>query len=316
MSGQIMTKDFPHFVLAGAPKSGTTSLHRYLAQHPSVFFPPGKKEPLFFCGYKASFTGPGSASLNRNMVTNHREYEALYSAAEPGMTTGDASTDYLACPEAPGNIMSWNPDARIIILLRNPVKRAYSEHMHLVRDRLEQHSFMASLELESERRRQGYIPLFRHLERGLYHEGVTRYLSAFGPDRVKILLHEDFTLSPQDTVDDVLRFIGLEPIRVDVADRYNVSGVPRWPWLQSMFVRFRHSDDNGIAKRIVRSVTNKRFRQAIRKFYMSHSLSTADGPTPEELRYLREYYADDVRRLGILLNRDLDHWLSPDGGRT
>lgn len=305
-----MKKSYPHFVITGAPKAGTTSLHRYLVQHPAVFFPQGKKEPLFFCGYPPSFSGPGSDALNRSMVTRPEDYEALFATAEASMVTGDASTDYLACSEAAANIKAWNPDARIIIVLRNPVDRAYSEHMHLVRDRLETHSFREALELESERRRQGYIPLFRHRERGLYHDSVVRYQALFGPERVKILLHEDFTRSPQDTVNDVLRFLGLEPVSLDVSGRYNVSGKPRWPWLQSLYVRFRQSDDQGQVKRLARLLSSGRVRQAIRGFYLARNLKATEGPTTEATTLLQDYYSEDVMGLGKLINRDLSHWIS------
>jgi len=206
----------PDFVIAGAPKAGTTSLYRYLLQHPGIFMP-AKKEPVFFCGYERNFRGPGSEVFNENLVVDEKEYLGLFSGAPAGSLTGEASTDYLSCPESPYRLKEWNPSARVVICLRNPIERAYSEHMHLVRDMLETKTFREALELEDERAARNFIPLFWHVERGLYHESVQRYLEVFGHRKVKLILHEELTRSPASVVEEIFEFLGVAPVPVEVA---------------------------------------------------------------------------------------------------
>ena len=304
-----MQRKPPDFFIVGAPKTGTTSLFVYLEQHDGIFFPKDKKEPMFFCGYQPEFTGPGSASLNKSMVVSEDVYEALYAGAPDHTLKGDASTDYLSCPKAVENIQKWNPEARIIIMLRNPVYRAYSEHMHLVRDQFEKNTFMESLELEEERRKRGYIPLFWHKGRGLYHESVSRYLKAFGKDQVRIILHEDFSADPIKITREVFDFLGLNPIDVDVSGKYNVSGVAKWPWLQKCYMYFRASEEQGWMKRLARVLTSGAMRQRFRVFYLRKNIKKTSGPTLDEEQYLRQYFANDVKQLSSLLGRDLSHWL-------
>lgn len=305
-----MSEKNPDFIIVGAPKAGTTSLHRYLEQHPKIFSPRGKKEPLFFCGYPPDFKGPGAEVVNRNMVTTPESYRALFTSAGPSAVTGEASTDYLACEEAPDRIWAWNPDARIIIMLRNPIDRAYSEHMHLVRDRFETESFMRALELEPVRRKKGYIPLFWHKERGQYCAAVQRYLQCFGENQVKIIYYDEFSDAPGDIASDVFQFLGLAPVEIDTSLKYNVSGAPRWPLIQKLYVKFRQSDDRGWVKRVARLISSGRSRQAIHSLYLRRNLRASKGITVEEREVLRNYFTEDVNNLSRLLNKNLSHWLA------
>lgn len=308
--GKTVPEKYPDFMIVGAPKAGTTSLHHYLDKHPNIFFPEGKKEPLFFCGYPPEFKGPGAEALNRNIVTTPELYRALYASSSPSDVTGEASTDYLLCEEAPVRIRAWNPDVRIIIMLRNPIDRAYSEHMHLVRDCLETEKFLRALELEPERREKGYIPLFWHKERGQYCAAVQRYLQCFGESRVKIIFYDDFSEAPADVASEVFEFLGLEPVKIDASQKHNVSGVPRWPLIQKLYIWFRLSDNQGWVKKLARLLTCGRLRQAIRSLYLKRNLRESQGITVEEREFLRSCFAEDINNLSRLLDKDLSHWLA------
>jgi Sulfotransferase domain len=291
----------PHFVIAGAPKAGTTSLYEYLLQHPNVFMP-AKKEPVFFCGYEREFRGPGSEVFNENLVVEEEEYLGLFSEAPAGSVTGEASTDYLSCPESPYRLKEWNPSARIVICLRNPIERAYSEHMHLVRDMLETKTFRDALELEEERAARSWIPLFWHVKRGLYYESVRRYLDAFGDQRVKVILHEELTRSPASVVEGIFEFLGIASVPVGVAEQHNASGRPRLRKLQAFLLH-----ENRV-KSAIKRLAPRKIRTRVKEAALSANLRRS-AVSEEDFGYLKDRFAVDVEKLQGLLDVNLEHWM-------
>src|SRR3990170_8700279 len=113
----------PNFLIIGAHKSGTTSLYQYLRQHPQVFMPQ-LIEPSFF-----SYEGQNlqhNPSIRRHVITRFEDYVALFQEARGEIAIGEASPMYLKCPQSAVRIKHYIPDARLIVILRNPVDRAYS----------------------------------------------------------------------------------------------------------------------------------------------------------------------------------------------
>lgn len=302
-----MSHKIPAFIIVGAPKAGTTFLYKYLEQHPRIYMPT-KKEPLFFCEYPDA-VGPSADAYNRNMVRSPTEYESLFEEARGDQLCGEASTDYLSCELAPRNIYRWNPTTRIIIILRNPIDRAYSEHMHLMRDCCETESFCKSIELEEERRKNGYVPLFRHVGRGLYLNGVKRYVEQFGWEQVKIIFFEDLVADPKGISRDLVRFLGLPDVEIRDPGTVNESGVPRFSLLQMVYVRMRSLPADSLTKKIVRKLTVRSLRQFIVGQYLKMNIRKSEGITPEERQMLAAHFRDDIEGLGDLLGCDLSHWL-------
>lgn len=305
-----MAHETPHFVIVGAPKSGTTSLFEYLIQHPSIFMP-GAKETVFFCGYEKNFRGPGSHAFNEILVTDEEEYLSLFSGTPEGVLTGEASTDYLSCPRAAFRLKEWNPKARIVICLRNPIHRAYSEHMSLARDMLEEEEFSVALRLESERRAMGWQPLFRHVERSLYYRAVKRYIETFGKDNVKIVFYEELAQSPKRVTESLFEFLGLAPIPVDTSRSHNTSGFPRSKALQNFAFgksAFHGSRIAGVARKLIKQSTRARISEAIVSANMEKK-----GMRQEDFHGLRGIFKDDILALQELLGVDLSGWLEGRG---
>ncbi len=299
-----MSERVPHFVIAGAPKSGTTSLYKYLLQHPNVFMP-NKKEPVFFCGYERNFRGPGSEVFNDNLVVDREEYLSLFSLAPKGSLTGEASTDYLSCPRSPSLLKEWSPATKVVICLRNPIERAYSEHMHLVRDVLETKNFREALELEDERTAKNWIPLFWHVKRGLYYEAVRRYLDEFGSQRVKIILYDELVFSPALVVDELFEFLGIQRMSVELSKHHNVSGHPKLRKLQTFLLYENH------VKSAVKKLAPQKIRTRIKEAILSANLRK-DVMSAEDFEYLREKFVVDIEKLQRLLKVDLQHWMQPE----
>ncbi len=167
----------PNFFIVGAAKAGTSSLWKYLNSHPQVFMPRDElhKEPCFF------------SSFGESMGLDY--YLNLYATASEKQTLcGDASTAHLSDPVSAERIYAFNPDARIIIILRNPADRAYSLYNWMVQEGYEYAgSFEEALRLENIRAAKsipnwfdyGYYWDFMYFRSGLYYQQVKRYLDLF-----------------------------------------------------------------------------------------------------------------------------------------
>jgi len=200
----------PDFFIVGAPKSGTTSLYTYLRQHPDIFMPDWK-EPTFFCtDLDASYP---------YALRDSREYERLFERASGYKRAGEASTWYLYSKSAAQNIYKFNPDARIIAILRNPVDMIHSLHSQRLYTRNEDiASFKDALDAEAQRKRGERIPPGVQLTQGLfyrdvgkYYEQIGRYIDIFGRQRVYVSIYDDFANNPAKTYKDIAKFLDVDP---------------------------------------------------------------------------------------------------------
>ena len=199
----------PNFFIVGAARSGTTSLWCYLKQNPQVFMPSDElnKEPAYF------------SDKNQRISTN--AFLNLFKDADPKhKLVGEASTAYLTDHKAAIRIKDFNPNAKIIIILRNPAERAYSLYNWMVQEGYEYViSFEKALEVEK-RRVNKIIPNFwepqyywnyMYYHSGLYYGQVKKYLDSFGENTL-ILKFEDFQNQPNDNFKKVCNFLGICPI--------------------------------------------------------------------------------------------------------
>src|SRR6478736_8157945 len=129
----------PDFFLLGAPKAGTSALHAALARHPGLFLSPLKEPKYYLCGDSPppAYKGPGDAHSNQEWIWQRARYLALFDDAPEGTLRGESTPFYLYNRDARRRIAADNPDARLIVVLRDPVDRAYSNWMHLWSDGLE-----------------------------------------------------------------------------------------------------------------------------------------------------------------------------------
>jgi hypothetical protein len=202
----------PNLFVIGAPKSGTTSLHRYLDQHPKIAMS-GVKEPKFFLadGARPSHRGPGDQRACRSYVVDRSEYEALFHYPEgPVSYAGESSPFYLWHPDAPARIAALVPEARLIAVLREPTMRAYSNWADLKEQDREKLDFPSALAAEDERRLADWEPFWLYRSLGLYGAQLTRLFTVFPRRQVKIVLAEELAQAPGRALDDVLAFLGLE----------------------------------------------------------------------------------------------------------
>lgn len=225
----------PDFIIGGAMKSATSSLHHLLTNHEQVYLPDG--ETHFFCMddpiQHSGFFFPARApsqrvpDYDRYEETNLNWYKQLFEPARPDQCVGDYSSTYLPAPDAPHRIRSLIPDVKLLFMLRNPVDRTYSHYWHRVKTGRAVHNFEYELQ-------HGPSTL---LLRSFYKSQLERYFNLFSKDQIKVILFERFVDHTQAIVDEVCSFLGLENT-VDMASvdaHQNRSPVPRWPGLQLLF---------------------------------------------------------------------------------
>lgn len=298
---------FPNFFIVGAARSGTTSLDLYLSQHPEIFITL-KKETHFFAHEQLPerYKGPGDERMNRLLIRDEGQYAKLFAETGRAKAIGEASAFYLCYPSSADLIAQTVPDAKIIMVLREPVARTYSAYMFLLRDGRETLGFEEGMSLEEERKAGDFEPMWWYRELSLYYNQVKHYLDVFGPHRVKVLLYEELFTNPEQVLPDVFGFLGVkEDVSIDTSVHYNVSGSPKSRKLYTMLNNFMFNP-NSFEQRIKTLVP-----QRLRTVWASRLIGAVTKPIPLEpeiKEQLKVYYAEDVGKLEDLLQRDLLCW--------
>ncbi len=293
----------PNFFLIGAAKSGTTALYSFLRQHSQIFIP-DRKEPHFFAfqNQAPNFAGP-EAAINQAVI-KRCDYDSLYRNVRDESAIGDCSTSYLYVPDTAERIHASCPDAKIIVILRNPVDRAYSSYLHLVREGKEPlRDFRKGLDAESQRTDDNWGLLWRYVDMGLYYEQLSRYVSLFDRDQIKILLYDDFRAAPGHVLKVIFDFLDVDSdFDPDTSATPNVSGEPKLRRMHEMIKK------DGIVKSLIDSMLPAAIRPGLRDLYFSYGLRRP--PLTDEVRdYLRKLFRADIIKTQGLIDRDLTAWL-------
>lgn len=297
------TDGIPGFVIVGAPKAGTTALYEYLKAHPSVFLP--RKEIHFFCT-DLTFSYP---------LMTINQYLDLFKKAHKKLITGDASVWYLFSKAAAGNIKRLNPNAKIIIMLRDPVDMVYSLHSEQYYNGNENiANFEEALEVVPERINGLKIPKgiksphesLYYTEVAKYYEQVKRYMEAFPKEQILMIKFDDLQTHTESVYNQVLRFLDLAPFDQDLK-AINPNKTARSRWL----VKASKNPPQWI-KKIVRrllpheSMAREKVTETIWRINTKYE-PRKPLPTPIE-NQLRSHYAQDVAQLEKLTGINLNSW--------
>jgi hypothetical protein len=289
---------YPDFVVAGAARSGSTAVVESLRRRPDVLVTE-PKEPhyLALADSGARFTGPGDdITINTRAVVDARAYQQLFAEASPGILTGEGSVSTLYYSErAAPRLRSLNPDARVVVILREPVSRAYSSHQYLVNRGFETvPEFLDAVQLEEERIASGWHHLWHYTRMSTYAEDVARFLQHFPATRV--WWYDDLMRDEETTLAEIHEFVGLPPADSQLSvGRVNVSGAPRRQWLQSaMQVASRSAP----ARRVARAVLPFDARERLRR----SNLAVNDVPAAVK-EALVPRFRRDLDRLESILDR-------------
>jgi hypothetical protein len=237
----------PNFFIAGAPKAGTTSLYHYLDQHPQVYMS-AIKEPHFFAAeireenmdprlrrsmardtpdLRRFLSGPMREKRFGGIVADWEDYLRLFENAGDALALGEGSVCYLWSPTAAERIASKIPDAKILVMLRDPAERAFSQYLHGVTNGAIHWSFREHIQRNLRQRSGQFSEHYPFLELGLYSEQLGRYLERFGPN-VWVGFHEDFKSRPLEVYRDICRFLGVaQEFSPNMGQRHLEAQVPR-----------------------------------------------------------------------------------------
>ena len=279
------------FLIVGAAKSGTTTLFEALNEHPRIFIPQ-RKECRYFSCMPRDLAGP-KTTYPKGIIQSLEEYQGQYKGAKPDQLRGDISPDYLyfyhnAVPKIRNEV---NAQVPIIMVLRNPIDRAYSHYFQKISNGWETLSFEDALNAEETRRAANWRWGWRYTDVGLYARQVKAYLDNF--ERVLLLLFEEDIVTRQ-AAGKVLRFLNLTPLPKSRADIHaNVSGYP-----QNRFLHQLMTDEL-----VVRKVKNvikatplyNRSKQIYWKVMGSNLKKEAMAPQTRQV--LKEKFQDDVALL-------------------
>ena len=302
----------PDFLIAGVPKAGTTALHAALVRHPGLFLP-SVKEPKFFLsdGPPPATGGPGDVQTYQEHVWRRADYEALFDPAPRGTLRGEATPFYLYDHGAHDRIAELVPDARLILLLRDPVDRAHSNWTHLWNAGLEpEPDFLRACLAEPERRAAGWAAFWHYVSLGRYGEQLRHLFAVFPREQVLLLRYRDLKDAPAATLDRVSAFLGVGTGVVSEVPRENVN---------------RHVvEDNGV-NRVVRGLLRAgggfghRFPVPLRLAargplltLLHRKTGTRPVTTPRERAALLPLFADDIALLQEVTGERYDDWLSLD----
>jgi hypothetical protein len=278
----------PNFFMVGAPRCATTSMYTYLKQHPDIFLSL-IKEPLYF-----------GSDLTRQplAITGEDHYLSLFAGAGGAKVIGEGSVFYILSKQAPSELKDFSPEARILIMLRDPVDMMHSLHSLYLRTGNEAlEDFEDALEAEAARAQGQRLPPRCYFPEGLQYRAVARYagpverfLNTFGREHVRVLLFEDLVRDTPGEYRRTLEFLGVDPhqpVELDV-DK---------------------------ATERIRPIILKQMRTASPE--VRQKLKTGKGehqgprskPVSATLRArLHGELRPDVERLSTLLGRDLSHW--------
>jgi hypothetical protein len=216
----------PDFIIAGAMKSGTTTLHHVLAEHPGIYIP--RRERFFFNiddlqQVPALFAYQGGKwwmkDFEANLETYLSWYASFFEDARDDQLVGEDTTSYLVSRKAPERIATLIPDVKIIIILRDPASRCYSHYWHSVRTGRAMFSFEDTIRVM-----QGNI-----IERSHYKEQVERFLHYFPSENVLFLLFEEMVKDIKAVTEEICHFLGVE-MEIDMDSinlHHNPAKIPR-----------------------------------------------------------------------------------------
>ncbi|XSG86272.1 MAG: sulfotransferase family protein [Methylohalobius sp. ZOD2] len=304
---------FPDFFLVGAPRCGTTAMSHYLGHHPRICFSK-PKEPHFF-----SLIRKLHPDLDEHFYLRH-----CFSHYDPARhkVMGEGSVSYLYDRDAIERILTLNPGARFIVMVRNPMDLVYSYHSRLVALLDEDEADFATAWRLQEQRKQGErLPkacrnpfLLQYAEIGSLGKYLERFFQQVGRERCLVLVFDDFIADPLSVYRQVLEFIGVEYDGRTAFPPRASHKYPRFKWLQRWLKRPPTQVQSFLAtlehQRERKKKKKKHPLKRLRKWLLSkNAVSRSRPPMPKALRAeLLATFRNDIDLLGSLLNRDLSHW--------
>jgi len=276
----------PTFFLVGAPKAGTTSLFRYLGNHPEVGTS-AIKEPCFFAPEVP--VDPATDATRRDWET----YLSLFAHTEGRRAIGEGSVAYLGSLTAASAIKTRVPTAQILMMLRDPADRLFAHYSAARASGVTTTDYRTWID-DERRREEQRQPIYGAIWAGRYATHVARFCEHFPSSQMHISYYDDFTSDPDATLARIFTFFGVDPsVSIDRRERHNVTSTARWPALAPFGPALR---------RVLPRDTFTRLRRWSRT-------RSALAPSPTDRALGIALYQQEIESLSLLTGRDLTSWL-------
>jgi hypothetical protein len=311
-----MMKSKANLFLIGAAKSGTTALSSTLGQHPAIAPLPIKepghfstelRTPAFSSQYNRLVQWDEAAYFKKALLEERHigfvESESNYQKlVDQAITTNpnanyvlDASTSYLYSAKAPVELRHYAPEGKIVLILRNPVERAYSHYTMALKYGMEQESPLQAFKRDAALHPAHWGQDECYLELGQYAKQLQRWLEYFPLDQLHIIWYDDFTTNPQKSMDALMKYLDLPTFVLQQSDQLNAGAVPKYATLNKWAMRTLGPLREKLPKSLVHWLKKK-------------TQVAAPELDPETRSFLAEAFTEQIEQLAALTGKDLNHW--------
>ena len=300
----------PDFLVIGAPKAGTTALHAALSEHPGLYMS-AIKEPKFFLsdGPPPTKGGPGDALTYREHIWRRADYEALFAAAPPGTLRGESTPLYLYDRAAMRRIRDTLPQARLIVIVRDPVERAHSNWTHLWSAGLEPvDDFVRACAEEERRRAAGWASFWHYTGLGRYGEQLEYLFTLFPREQVLVLRYRRLVDEPAQTLDQICAFLGVPAGVLTQMPRHNVTSHPE-PTLAHRAVAAAQRAGSAVGS-LVPGLTAATLTGPLERYLQRHSRERQPLGWAQRQELLPRF-EPDIELLERVLGEDFGDWMRP-----
>jgi hypothetical protein len=300
----------PDFLVIGAPKAGTTALHAALARHPSLYLST-VKEPKFFLtdGPPPTGGGPGDAQTYREHIWRQKDYMALFSAAPAGTLCGESTPFYLYDRAAQRRIRTLIPDAKLIVILRDPVERAHSNWTHLWSAGREPiGDFVRACAEEDRRVAAGWSPFWHYTRLGRYGEQLEHLFALFPREQVLVFRYRRMLEEPAWMLNEICAFLGVEQGILGEVPRENVTAHPERSPVHAALSRVLRGAE--AAGRHLPSIAGTAVTTTIER-YLQRDTRPRQPLTWAERQAVLPGLVDDIRLLEEITGASFGDWLRP-----
>jgi len=310
-----MKDNKPNLFIVGAARAGTTTLYHILDTHPDFFVSPVKESNFFsqdiipnrFSKKYNDSLGFNEKSYFENFPLQKRQiafvrekenYIKLFTDAKKKSIIADFSTSYLYSDVAASNIYQYNQEAKIIILLRNPIERAFSHYKMALEMGFVKGCFLEEIDKDFRKldKTWGVSELF--IELGMYYKQVKRYKDIFPKNQIKVILFDDFINASQSTIISICDFLEIKKMNISTIPKMNTTLTPKNKKLHYIISTLR-------GKSLIQSIFPNKLINNMKKYYFNTSSIQI---SINEQRYMYDYFKLDIVKLEKLIRCDLSRW--------
>lgn len=293
----------PNFIIAGFPKCGTTSLHHYLSEHPQIFMPSQKELHFFTYEILSKLkNGPKDRAVKKTQIQDSKKYLDFYRNVKNEIAVGDASPSYINYPNQFLKIKEYLEDPKFIIVLRDPINRAYSNYLHLKREQRETLTFKEAVNRENKRIKDKYSDFWYYKFNSTYYDKILKAKETF--KEVLIITSEELNENHEATMKKVYKFLDVDCnfITKRKSNRFNKGGY----YKKNLFTKiiFQPSKFKNLIKKFIKPTPSLKILLARVASVFRAKTEEIDEET---VLYLTKHFKEEVKKLKSL-NINTSNW--------